>query len=217
MRILIFLGGLFYTLNLNAQALCPILPKPVTYIDGGANKSAILCDTLRFNTENLPKSICDIIPEVAKLYLPKPSLVQLMPNKGFITFQQLTGAYPESYSINANTDQIRITYTTESSCFNALQSLFQLITLADNGQGFSIPVCFVKDYPSFSWRGLHLDVSRHFFSVDEVKKYIDLMSMYKFNVFHWHLTDDQGWRIEIKRYPKLTSIGAWRDSTIENH
>jgi hexosaminidase len=217
MRILIFLGGLFYTLNLNAQAFCPILPKPVTYIDGGANKSAILCDTLRFNTENLPKSICDIIPEVAKLYLPKPSLVQLMPNKGFITFQQLKGAYPESYSINANTDQIRITYTTESSCFNALQSLFQLITLADNGQGFSIPVCFVKDYPSFSWRGLHLDVSRHFFSVEEVKQYINLMSMYKFNVFHWHLTDDQGWRIEIKRYPKLTSIGAWRDSTIENH
>jgi len=217
MRIIIFLGILFSALNLYAQTLCPILPKPVTYIDGGANKSAMLCDTLRFNTQNLPKSISEILPEIATLYLPNTSLVKLMPNKGFITFQQLTGGYPESYSINVNTDQIRITYTSESSCFNALQSLFQLITLADDGQGFSIPVCFVKDYPSFSWRGLHLDVSRHFFSVEEVKQYIDLMSMYKFNVFHWHLTDDQGWRIEIKRYPKLTSIGAWRDSTIENH
>ena len=217
MRIIIFLGVFFSALNLNAQALCPILPRPVTYIDGGTNKSSLLCDTLRFNTQNLPKTISAVLPEIAKLYLPDSSFVDLMPNKGFITFQQLTGAYPESYSINANTDQIRITYTSESSCFNALQSLFQLITLADDGQRFSIPVCFVKDYPSFSWRGLHLDVSRHFFSVEEVKQYLDLMSMYKFNVFHWHLTDDQGWRIEIKRYPKLTSIGAWRDSTIENH
>lgn len=217
MRIIIFLGVFFSALKLNAQALCPILPRPVTYIDGGANKSSLLCDTLRFNTQNLPKNISAVLPEIAKLYLPDPSLVELMPNNGFITFQQLTGGYPESYSINVNTDQIRITYTSESSCFNALQSLFQLITLADDGQRFSIPVCFVKDYPSFSWRGLHLDVSRHFFSVEEVKQYLDLMSMYKFNVFHWHLTDDQGWRIEIKRYPKLTSIGAWRDSTIENH
>ena len=217
MRIIIFLGIVLPCLNLYAQALCPILPKPVTYIDGGANKSSLLRDTLHFNAHNLPQSIAEVLPEIAKLYLPDPSLVELMPNKGFITFQQLTGGYPESYSINVNTDQIRITYTSESSCFNALQSLFQLITMEDDSNRFKIPVSFVKDYPSFRWRGLHLDVSRHFFSVAEVKKYLDLMSMYKFNVFHWHLTDDQGWRIEIKRYPKLTSIGAWRDSTIENH
>jgi hexosaminidase len=217
MRIIIFLGIVLPSLNLYAQALCPILPKPVTYIVGGANKSSLLCDTLHFNAHNLPQSIAEILPEIAKLYLPDPSLVELMPNKGFITFQQLTGGYPESYSINVNTDQIRITYTSESSCFNALQSLFQLITMEDDSNRFKIPVSFVKDYPSFRWRGLHLDVSRHFFSVAEVKQYLDLMSMYKFNVFHWHLTDDQGWRIEIKRYPKLTSIGAWRDSTIENH
>ena len=217
MRIIIFLGILFSALNLYAQALCPILPKPVTYIDGGVNKSTLLCDTLHFNARNLPKNISEILPEIATLYLPNTSLVKLLPNKGFITFQQLTGGYPESYSINVNTDQIRITYTSESSCFNALQSLFQLITVVGDNNRFSIPVSFTKDYPSFNWRGLHLDVSRHFFSVEEVKQYLDLMSMYKFNVFHWHLTDDQGWRIEIKRYPKLTSIGAWRDSTIENH
>ena len=217
MRIIIFLGIVLPCLNLYAQALCPILPKPVTYIDGGANKSSLLCDTLQFNAHNLPQSIAEILPEIASLYIPNASLVELTPNKGFITFQQLTGGYPESYSINVNTDQIRITYTSESSCFNALQSLFQLITMEDDSDRFKIPVSFVKDYPSFRWRGLHLDVSRHFFSVAEVKQYLDLMSMYKFNVFHWHLTDDQGWRIEIKRYPKLTSIGAWRDSTIENH
>jgi hexosaminidase len=73
------------------------------------------------------------------------------------------------------------------------------------------------DYPAFNWRGLHLDVSRHFFTVDEVKRYIDLMALYKFNMFHWHLTDDQGWRIEIKKYPKLTETGAFRDSTMIGH
>lgn len=217
MRIVILLGVFFFVVNLNAQSLCPILPKPVTYIDGGENKSTLSCDTLRFNAQNLPNSISDVLPEIANLYLSQNSLVTIKQDDGFIIFQQLIGGYPESYSININKEQIKITYTTESSCFNALQSLFQLVTLSDDGKTLSMPVCFVKDYPSFSWRGLHLDVARHFFSVEEVKQFIDLMSMYKFNVFHWHLTDDQGWRIEIKRYPKLTEIGAWRDSTIENH
>ena len=80
-----------------------------------------------------------------------------------------------------------------------------------------ISKAFVQDYPKFQWRGLHLDVSRHFFTVNEVKRYLDLMAMYKFNTFHWHLTDDQGWRIEIKKYPELTKIGGWRDSTLQNH
>ena len=74
----------------------------------------------------------------------------------------------------------------------------------------TVPCMQVKDYPRFKWRGMHLDVSRHFFSVDMVKEYIDLLAYYKMNTFHWHLVDDQGWRIEIKKYPKLTEIGAWR-------
>jgi len=73
-----------------------------------------------------------------------------------------------------------------------------------------IPACNIKDEPRFSWRGMHLDVSRHFFSVEFVKKYIDLIAMHKMNIFHWHLTDDNGWRIEIKKYPLLTEIAAWR-------
>jgi hexosaminidase len=75
----------------------------------------------------------------------------------------------------------------------------------------------IKDYPRFSYRGMQLDAGRHFMPVKFVKKYIDIMSMYKFNHFHWHLTEDQGWRIQIKQYPKLTQIGAWRDSTVVGH
>lgn len=68
----------------------------------------------------------------------------------------------------------------------------------------------IKDEPRFGWRGFMLDVSRHFYSVEVIKEMIDLMAMFKMNTFHWHLTDDQGWRIEIKKYPRLTSVGAWR-------
>ena len=72
----------------------------------------------------------------------------------------------------------------------------------------------IEDRPRFAWRGMHLDVSRHFMPKEFVKKYIDLIALHKMNSFHWHLTDDQGWRIEIKKYPRLTEVGAWRDRTI---
>ena len=78
------------------------------------------------------------------------------------------------------------------------------------GVNWEIPCVEIKDYPRFAWRGLMLDVSRHFFTKDEVKKLLDAMALQKMSTFHWHLVDDNGWRIEIKKYPKLTEIGAWR-------
>ncbi len=131
-----------------------------------------------------------------------------------VRFKKLENVIQDSYSISI-TEEVVISYSSDASCYYAFNSLMQLIE--KDATGFNLKKCFVKDYPKFSWRGLHLDVSRHFFTVDEVKRYIDLMSYYKFNTFHWHLTDDQGWRIEIKKYPKLTEIGAWRDSTLQNH
>lgn len=96
------------------------------------------------------------------------------------------------------------------------EGLFQgsrtLIQLLDTDQP-SIPCATITDHPRFQWRGMHLDVCRHFFPVEFVKKYIDLLARYKMNTFHWHLTDDQGWRIEIKKYPKLTEIGGWRSGS----
>ena len=96
-----------------------------------------------------------------------------------------------------------------------LQTLRQMLPRdfesKDNPMGLGMLMgCKIKDYPRFGWRGLMFDDSRHFFGVDAVKDYIDKMAQYKFNVFHWHLTDDEGWRIEIKSLPKLTEIGAWR-------
>lgn len=78
-------------------------------------------------------------------------------------------------------------------------------------KGLDLPALEIRDRPRFSWRGMHLDVSRHFFGVAEIKRYLDLMALHKFNVFHWHLVDDGGWRLEIRRYPRLTEVGAWRE------
>ena len=126
----------------------------------------------------------------------------------------------EGYTLEVNDNTIELSANKASGIFNGFQTLQQLIPVdsqtADNSPTKAIKImgCKIKDYPRFGWRGLMLDVSRHFFNVDEVKAYIDLMAQYKFNVFHWHLTDDEGWRIEIKSLPKLTEIGAWR---VERH
>src|SRR3569833_514726 len=97
--------------------------------------------------------------------------------------------------------------------FYGIQTLLQLIP-ADRMASIKLPCVQIEDYPRFGYRGLMLDVCRHFFSVEFIKKTIDMMAYYKLNDFHWHLTDDQGWRIEIKKYPRLTEIGSQRAQTL---
>ncbi|MEY2829502.1 MAG: hypothetical protein RIQ33_1360 [Bacteroidota bacterium] len=108
---------------------------------------------------------------------------------------------------------ISISGSGKDGIFNGIQSLLQIIS-QQNDSTLSAPCCMITDAPRFSWRGMHLDVARHFFSKDEVKQFIDLLAFHKMNIFHWHLTDDQGWRIEIKKYPKLTTIGSIRPETM---
>lgn len=117
----------------------------------------------------------------------------------------------EAYSIEISSKQIHIKSYTDQGYFLALQTLIQLFETQKNGR---IPALQIEDSPKFAWRGMHLDVCRHFFTVEEVKQYIDYLAMYKLNTFHWHLTDDQGWRIEIKKYPKLTQIGSKRKESM---
>ncbi len=125
----------------------------------------------------------------------------------------------EAYRLDVHRTAIRLRARTEIGLFRGVQTLLQLIPLPDSAKTgiFHIPCCRIVDRPRFRWRGLNLDCVRHFMTKDFVKRYIDLLAYYKFNIFHWHLTDDQGWRIEIKKYPKLTQVGAWRkeaDGTI---
>jgi len=122
----------------------------------------------------------------------------------------------EEYRLEVKRKSVTLTAGTAEGLFRGAQTLMQLLPPqiyaddpADNVR-WRIPCVRITDYPRFGWRGMHLDVSRHFFDKEFVKKYIDILAMHKINVFHWHLVDDQGWRIEIKKYPKLTEIGAWR-------
>lgn len=117
----------------------------------------------------------------------------------------------EGYSLNISQEAVVLKANTNSALFYGLQTFDQLLPLEELSKvEIIIPACTIKDYPRFGWRGLMLDVSRHFFTTNELKEYIDWMAKYKFNVLHLHLTDDHGWRIEIKALPKLTEIGAWR-------
>jgi hexosaminidase len=121
----------------------------------------------------------------------------------------------EGYKINITPKSITITGK-GAGLFYGVQSVMQLMPEKDNNQ-ILINAAEINDYPRFKYRGLHLDVGRHMFPVAFIKKYIDLMAQYKLNNFHWHLTEDQGWRIEIKKYPKLTSVGGSRNGTIIGH
>ena len=117
---------------------------------------------------------------------------------------------PEGYLLDVTQEKIFLRANTGKGIVYGMQSLLQLLPAVRTNAVPEIPVLSVTDYPRFKWRGMHLDVSRHFFGPEVIKEYIDLLASYKMNVFHWHLVDDQGWRIEIKKYPKLTEIGAWR-------
>jgi hexosaminidase len=121
----------------------------------------------------------------------------------------------EGYILSVTAKQISITGHDEAGVFYGLQSLIQLLRPV-NGK-ITVQGCVIADHPRFAYRGMHLDVSRHFFTVETIKKWIDLLTLYKINTFHWHLTDDQGWRIEIKKYPLLQSVAAYRDETIIGH
>ncbi|UCC73784.1 MAG: family 20 glycosylhydrolase [Gemmatimonadota bacterium] len=125
----------------------------------------------------------------------------------------------ESYELRVTTASIAISAATHAGLFYGLQTLRQLLPSEAGASGHAagtlqVPAATIDDRPRFSYRGMHLDVGRHFFPVSFIKRYIDLLAMYKMNTFHWHLTEDQGWRVEVKTYPRLTEVGAFRRETI---
>ncbi|QMW06004.1 glycoside hydrolase family 20 protein [Spirosoma foliorum] len=120
----------------------------------------------------------------------------------------------EGYQLQISTGGISLIGHDEAGLFYGLQSLVQLFSQSKSAV---VPACDITDYPRFAYRGMHLDVSRHLFPIAFVKKYIDELALFKFNTFHWHLTDDQGWRIEIKKYPELQRKAAYRTETLIGH
>ena len=139
--------------------------------------------------------------------------------KGFV-FLQDNSLAPEEYSIEIQKKYCLVKASSRAGFLYSIATLKQLTsnvifgTQVDANEKFLLPCVKIQDKPRFAYRGMHLDCSRHFFSVQEVKKYLDVMALHKLNRFHWHLTDDQGWRAEIKKYPRLTEVGAFRNGTV---
>lgn len=141
------------------------------------------------------------------------------PATNYISLHTSTSVPPAregQYTLQVNPQSVSISGSTGQGTFYGVQTLIQLLPVQVSNS-LKIPAVSIEDYPRFQYRGLMLDAGRHFFPVSFVKKYIDFIALHKLNYFHWHLTEDQGWRIEIKKYPKLTETGSCRDGTIIGH
>ncbi|TXJ23555.1 MAG: beta-N-acetylhexosaminidase [Chitinophagaceae bacterium] len=189
-----------------------IIPAPVRLeVTGGqfviTNTTAIDCSSSLSGLRPAALFLQKAVAEISGYQLPinKSALKKIV-----LALENNSELGDEGYQLNVTSAYIQIKANTRHGIIYGIQSLLQTLPAIRTNAALNVPCMAVTDYPRFKWRGMHLDVSRHFFGPQIIKEYIDLMASYKFNTFHWHLVDDQGWRIEIKKYPKLTDIGAWR-------
>ncbi|GAA4304932.1 hypothetical protein GCM10023143_09740 [Compostibacter hankyongensis] len=133
-----------------------------------------------------------------------------------LNYEKIEYKIPGAYNMEVTGDKVNINGDNEEGVFYGMQTLIQLLP-PDRSQSLKIPAVKITDHPRFAYRGMMLDCGRHFFDTAFVKQFIDYLALQKMNTFHWHLTEDQGWRIEIKKYPRLTEVGAWRNGTIIGH
>jgi hexosaminidase len=213
--ILCTIGVLHLTMWSQSQPALIPYPAGIKHHEGTfllSNKTSIQGDKTLFETLFLQQSLFEktgLLVEIHPEF--RTHAIQLN-----LTTPDTTSFPMESYELSIQPQKISIRSFDSSGLFYGIQTLLQLIP-NENKQEIGLPCLQISDRPTFGWRGMHLDVARHFFTVNEVKQYLDYLAFYKFNTFHWHLTDDQGWRIEIKKYPKLTQIGGWRSGTMLGH
>lgn len=188
-----------------------IIPKPLKYLEQDGefqlNKETILCfnDDKQLNAVQYLSNLLKWEQEIKVGSRAKSNCIRFINSKRY---------KKEAYQLNITKEEITITASSGAGFFYAVQTIRQLLPVAvekdDAQKEFRIPCALIEDQPRFEWRGMHMDFSRHFFDVKEVKDFLEHMALYKLNKFHMHLTDDQGWRVEIKKYPLLTKQGAWR-------
>ena len=207
--------------NLSASGNVNIVPKPVSAVEKKGH-FVINSNTkivFNFSDEHNVNIASPLNAHISKFYGMEPLAIAAAPkmssNSIFISLNKKSGIKPEGYLMDVSGSGVSIEASTPAGLFYAVQSLIQLMPAEEMRMDkIKVPYVSVEDYPRFEWRGLHLDVCRHFMPKEFVLKYIDYMAMHKLNTFHFHLTEDQGWRIEIKRYPRLTEIGSKRKETI---
>jgi hexosaminidase len=216
--ILFFAGIAVFGQQRNVADL--LLPKPVSVVQGNGefilnNKTVIRVASSDASVKRVGGFLSEKLHTATGFTVP---VVTEKRNENSIELSLVKDASigNEGYKLKVTQHEISIIANKPAGLFYGMQTLFQLLPegVEENqlvkNTTWSVPVCNITDYPRFGWRGLMFDVTRHFFTKDEVKEFIDQMVKYKYNLLHLHLTDDEGWRIEIKGLPKLTEVGAWR-------
>ena len=177
------------------------------------NAKTVIC--LGTNSQNMKRNANMLASYIEQATGIRPAIGKGKSGAAIVLTIDKTIANAEGYKLDADAKQIRIAGASAAGVFYGIQTLRKSLPLV-NGKAskVSIPAVHIADAPRFAYRGTHLDVSRHFVTADSVRQFIDMLALHNINRFHWHLTDDQGWRIEIKKYPRLTSVGSKRSGTI---
>ena len=219
--ILLFLPLMILNYNNKALAAVNIVPKPVSVTEKPGmfvinSNTKIL---FNFSDEHNENIAAPVNSHISRFYGMNPLSVgtasKQQSNSIYISLTKNPAIRPEGYLLEVGKGGVTIEATTHAGLFYAVQSLIQLMPSEEvKMEKTGVPFVSITDYPRFEWRGLHLDVCRHFMPKEFVLKYIDYMAVHKLNTFHFHLTEDQGWRIEIKKYPRLTEVGSKRKETI---
>jgi len=191
-------------LSADVRAQVHIIPQPSEIVSKKGLFHLKNNDVIAVDIDNKPTAVYlqNYLAQYYNLHL----RVQIKPDNAAIYLLIDSTRTKGDYFLNVTAPSVKISGNS-NGVFYGIQSLLQLLP-ASGPAPLRVPACEITDEPRFGWRGLSLDVSRHFFTVPEVKKYIDMMSHYKLNVLHWHLTDDEGWRIQIDKYPELTNVGS---------
>lgn len=203
------ISGCGWMVCAQSTANLDLIPKPTSVV--ATNGTFYLSPESKVYTYPAFAPVAALFAEAAHLPKPQSALLKIRQTKSFIFQQAGPAVIPDSagYQLKITPDNVFITARTQTGAVNAMQTLLQLLLLQP--QPSTLPCADISDHPRFGYRGVHLDVSRNFFPAAYIKHFIDLMALYKMNTFHWHLTDGAGWRLEIKRYPELTKIAAWRN------
>lgn len=193
-----------------------IIPEPVYLVQKA--RSFTITSRTRLYFENLAQnsSTAKFVTSTLRQMHIRPAFIGT-PNRGSITITLNNSPNPslgnEGYLLQVHPEGISISANTEAGLVYAFETFIQMLPEDIHQRHYNhitLPECTILDYPRFSWRGSHLDVCRHFIPVKQIKRHLDIMAAHKLNKFHWHLSDDQGWRIEIEKYPELNDIGSWR-------
>lgn len=201
--------------TLAAPAQLNIVPQPVKAI-AGAGSFSLSSNTVLVLQDEGEQNTANFLNDYLQQYYGFRLQTGSKATSNFIRLSTKRFIQPGKegkYEMQVTPASINISGDTYQGTFYGVQTLIQLLPLTKSAI-LKVPAATIEDQPRFSYRGLHLDVSRHFSTIEFVKKYIDYLALHKMNYFHWHLTDDQGWRIEIKKYPALTQVGGWRNGTI---